>query len=415
MSIRKVLGLRGRDIVLDIEVNKSPSKFNQSLPKIEEESESDIASVPDLDSVSANSESDFNSFTDSHSEIFTMAFDSKEAREDIPQLTGKGNFQQFMAICQDFKDCLGETPENILVKIIKRKLIHREAFTLCRNATTFEEIKTILSNKFGEKAPLNVLISDMVNLRQKENEDAKSYGDRALILQEKLELVSEDLLKVSNLRNKDVTPVTYIYSKVMIEYFINGLKMSDVKNIVKANNFSELEKATEYADSLESSFKSNELLNRKNYAPNLGNSRFNQNNNRNQNSSRNSYQIPNHQNPKNQNSPRNSGGNTSGYSRNRNNNGYFENRNQNNAAGYSGNRNHQQHYIKTEIKTEPVNHLRTRPLICNFCGKNNHTENDCRQRQRNQINVLESKNFESLIQKGPDQHDLQMMKSLGIS
>ena len=79
----------------------------------------------------------------------------------------------------------------------------------------------------------------------------------------------------------------------MIEYFINGLKMSDVKNIVKANNFSDLEKATEYADSLESSFKSNEILNRKN-VPNQGNSRFSQNNNRNynnQNSSRNSYKI----------------------------------------------------------------------------------------------------------------------------
>ena len=87
MSIRKVLGLRGRDIVLDIEVNKSPSKFNQSLPKIEEESESDITSVPDSDPVSENSELDFNSFT--NSSIFTMEFNSKEAREDIPELTAK--------------------------------------------------------------------------------------------------------------------------------------------------------------------------------------------------------------------------------------------------------------------------------------------------------------------------------------
>ena len=398
MSVRRILGLRGRNIVFNNEANNSPSKLNLSLPKIEEENEddSDLASVPDSDPVSESSELDFNSFIDS--EISTMEFNSTEAREDIPELNGKGNFQQFMAICQDFKDCLGETPEAILVKIIKRKLVNRDAFTLCRNATTYDEIKTILTTKFGEKAPLNVLISDMVNLRQKDHEDAKSYGDRALILQGKLELVSEDLLKASNLRNKDVTPVTYIYSKVMIEYFINGLKMSDVKNIVKSNNFTELENATVYADSLESSFRSNEILNQKNYRQNF----LNQNNNRNYNNSNNSRNY--NQNPKNQNSARNSGGNTSRYFRN-----------QNNAAGYSGNRNPQQQYLKKEIKTEPVNNMRTRPLVCNFCGKNNHSENDCYQRQRSQINVLESKNFDSLIQKGPDLHDLQMMKSLGIS
>ena len=73
MSIRRILGLRGRDIEINNEVNKSPSKFNQSLPKIEEEPEdkpdSDIDSVADLDPVSISSESDFDSLTDSRSKI----------------------------------------------------------------------------------------------------------------------------------------------------------------------------------------------------------------------------------------------------------------------------------------------------------------------------------------------------------
>lgn len=49
----------------------------------------------------------------------------------------------------------------------------KEAFTLCRNANAFDEINLILANKFGGKAPLCVLIADMVNLRQRDNEDAK--------------------------------------------------------------------------------------------------------------------------------------------------------------------------------------------------------------------------------------------------
>lgn len=105
----------------------------------------------------------------------------------------------------------------------------------------------------------------MVNLRQKKNEDAKTYGDRAIILlREKLEVVSEDLSNSSTLANKDVAPVTNIHSRVILEYFINGLKLCDVKHIVKSNNFTELCKAAEYAHNLESNFKSNEILSRRN-------------------------------------------------------------------------------------------------------------------------------------------------------
>lgn len=188
MSSGKVLELRSRDIKLD--TNSSSDSDDQ------------------FSSVSENSDND-------------MPFDAKEAKEDIPELTGKNNFQQFLAICQEFKNDLGNDPDVVLVKIIKRKLKNVEAFTLCRNATTFNEINEIFSKKFGERATLIVLLSEMVNLQQKEHEDAKSYGDRALLLEEKIELVSEELIKQSTLADKNMSAMKYIYSKVIIEYFIS--------------------------------------------------------------------------------------------------------------------------------------------------------------------------------------------------
>lgn len=51
--------------------------------------------------------------------------------QDIPELLGKSNIQQVIAICQDFKDSLGDADDAVLVKIIKRKLKNIEDFTLC--------------------------------------------------------------------------------------------------------------------------------------------------------------------------------------------------------------------------------------------------------------------------------------------
>lgn len=382
MSLRRILGLRSRDIFVDEENNSS----NNSLSS----SESDLPSLPDLD-------------TDIDLVVEKMPFDAKEAREDIPELIGRGNFQQFMAICEDFFDSLGQAPENDLVRIIKRKLRNIEAFTLCRNATTFEEIKTILSNKFGEKAPLNVLISDMVNLRQRDNEDAKTYGDRAILLQEKLEFVSDELLKQSTLNNKDISPVKYIYSRVIITYFINGLKISDIKNIVKSNNFSELEKAAIYANSLETSFKSSAILNKRQFIPNFNkpNRDFKISggfsNNRQQNNNSSKINFNNNPGPSGYNSPKNFSTNNAGQ---------FGNRN---------NLNNKMH-IKQEFKTEPINNIKARTSSkCYFCGKIGHIEANCHERQRSQINMLESKNEKHLVKTGPDPEELQLIKSLRIS
>lgn len=419
MNLKRILGLRGRQIEINNEDNNRSSVKNLPPKKLDSESEED--SDTDLPSL-PGSDSDLSSISSENFLNLKMAFDPKEAREDIPDLLGKSNFQQFMAICQDFKDELGENEEVILVKIIKRKLKNIEAFTLCRNATTFDEIKNILSNKFGEKAPLNVLISDMVNLRQRENEDAKSYGDRALILQEKLELVSEDLLKMSTLTSKDATPVKYIYSRVIIEYFINGLKIGDVKNIVKSNNFTDLEKAAVYAHSLESSFKTEGILNSRRYghtnknhqAPrysnhNVANKNHNVSNNSNQNNvsgfSGNRNYNGNNYVP--QNSNQNHSNNAAGFSGNWNNNG--------NNHRYNRNNNHNQPQIKKEIKTEPINYIQKGPIKCDFCGRVGHLEQNCRFRHQSQINVLEQKNEESPMKNVPNIEEIDLMKSLGIS
>lgn len=57
----------------------------------------------------------------------------------------------------------------------------------------------------------------MVNLKQKDNEDAKTYSDRAILLQEKMEVVSEDLLNLSTEREiSQIIPEIEI-SLVMLE------------------------------------------------------------------------------------------------------------------------------------------------------------------------------------------------------
>lgn len=227
----------------------------------------------------------------------------------------------------------------------------------------------------------------MVNLKQFESEDAKSYGDRALLLEEKLELVSEELLAQSDIQNKDIAPTKYLYSQVIIEFFINGLKFSDVKNIVKSNNIKELVKATEYAHSLESSFMSNQALNKqRNLNRNFAQSRNQENFS--------SFKVFNNPNP------RNNYGNSS------------NNRNFHSSGQFDRNG---QRQIKREIKTEPINNINARRIKCNFCGKIGHTEQHCYSKNKPQINVIESKNETEQQQKGPDIEELQMMRSLRIS
>lgn len=361
MSSRRVLELRNRSVQVSNEVNDSSS--NADLPSANSEhSESDISSLPDSDT-------DFASIT----EVEMANFDAKEAREAIPKFNGKNNFTQFLSICEDlFNDLADGESDAGLVRIIKQKL-NNEAFTLCRNCTTYSEISKTLARKYGEDTPLSVLIKEMVNLRQKNFEDAKSYGDRAVLLQEKLNLISEELLKRSTIECKNIQPVEYIYSKVLLEYFINGIQATDVKNIVKANNFSDLAKAAEYTVSLEANYKSNQIT-----------SKFNGN------------QMPNNRN----------GFNGNNYNRNN-----YNQRNQNfsrptiKKEPFNNNR--------PQVKTEPVGNMRAKP-ICNFCGKTGHIERDCFHRQRSQINVLESKNFKEPPNRDPDIKELELMRSLGI-
>lgn len=369
MSSGKVLELRSRDIKLD--TNSSSDSDDQ------------------FSSVSENSDND-------------MPFDAKEAKEDIPELTGKNNFQQFLAICQEFKNDLGNDPDVVLVKIIKRKLKNVEAFTLCRNATTFNEIKEILSKKFGERATLNVLLSEMVNLQQKEHEDAKSYGDRALLLEEKIELVSEELIKQSTLADKNMSAMKYIYSKVIIEYFNNGLKHNDVKNIVKSNNLGDLGRAAEYAHSLESSFISNIIVNKqRNVYRNFSATRQASQPNF-QSNMRNSNQNWNERNNVRQNT-----GNYRNTSGNRTFNAYKTNMNEPNYQD--------RNQIKKEIKSEPIHNINVTKTKCNFCGKVGHVESNCILKQRSRINILATKNEEGHVRNAPDRNDLLMLRKIGIS
>lgn len=349
MSIRRILRNR---VVFD---------NNEDIQDDISDSNSSLNSSTNSNFYSQSSSSSFASF-------INMPFDAKEAREAIPLFLGKQNFQQFIAICDELFDDLGEDgDDSALVRIIKQKL-SSEAFTLCRNCATYKEIEKVLSKKYGEDTPLTVLIRKAVNLKQFDNEDVKSYGDRAVLLQEKINLLSEELLKRANIECKESEPVAYIHSKIILEYFIGGLRIHDVRNIVKSNNFTELNKAAEYAASVEKNYLINsrtKFENEKKFS-NFKKEPVNNNN---------------------------------------------SNRPQIKREPYNGNNRPQ---IKKEINTNNRPQMTKERAVCYFCGKIGHYERNCFQKQRSQINILESKNEALRYITPPDLEALNLMKSLGI-
>lgn len=184
----------------------------------------------------------------------SAAFDRAYALQIIPTLSGKNDIEIFLNQCDSVYEEFGDAGENCLLAIIRSK-IPRNVYMSCKDCTTYEEIKKELLKKFGDDTPLSVMMSKLVSLSQTPYEDIKKYSDRAQDTFERLVMLTEGALKKAPKDSGSIKPVEFIYHKILLDYWIKGIKDQNLRQVVMSQNFENFDEACKYAKDVEVVFK----------------------------------------------------------------------------------------------------------------------------------------------------------------
>lgn len=317
-----------------------------------------------LDNFSSLSSSDSDSSSiSSVSEIKIMAFDRNHAFNIIPQLTGKNNLNCFIDQCKMVFEEFGESCEKSLLGIIKSK-IPAKYWNDIRNCDDVNSLLDTLITTFGDDTPLSVIMTQLTSLKQSHAEDIKAYVAKCELILEKLGLLTENLLRssVGEKKAEDsgyVEPVKIIYKRLLLDYFIKGIKDDKLRSVVMSNNSVSFEQAAQYAKTVEVVFRTHSDVretsekSRTKFVPTCFNC---------------------------------------------------------DQVGHI-----QKNCPKTRGNFKEKEKDKKRPFLkCNSCGKVGHSEESCFKKKSSKVNVLSSKNEESAQQIPPDILISELIKQLSL-
>lgn len=313
------------------------------------------------------------SLNDSKYKSFEMSFDRNFAFSVIPELKGKSNIEVFINQCDAIYEEFGEEDcEASLMAIIRRK-ISNNVWLACKDCTKYNELKDRLLNKFCDDTPLSAMMNKLVLLSQYHSEDIKSYADRASDIYDRLMLLSETFLKKAPVDSRDDKPVKLIYQKLLLDYWVKGIRDTNLRQVVLSHNAPDFPSASKYAKDIEVVFRT--------YNSNNATDSFSKN-------------IAENNTIKKVIDPQKSLSCGNNNSKLKNDNQYPEKKsNFTSKAGSSGQ--------KPNLK-------------CNFCGKQGHVESKCRKKQPQQVNILQSKNDTPSEKIPPDMLINELVKALNL-
>lgn len=319
-----------------------------------------------------------------------MAFDRNYALGIIPMLEGQENFNIFIGQCDSIFDEFGASCESSLMAIIRAK-IPAHIWSLVRDCKSYDDLKNKLIQKYGDDTPLSMMMTTLVSLHQKEHENLKTYSDRAQEIHDKLYALTESFLELDE-SSDDNEPVRRLYKKLLLDYYIKGIKDGKLRQLVMSNNFEEFTKASNYAKCMEIVFRSHDTVE--------SNSKSGTNNK--------STSLKK---------------DVDGYKMRHcsycNKSGHLENyclikrRNENmKQCDYCHRVGHLEKDCVIKAKNYKTKHTQLnepgqgssdqKSKKCNFCGLFGHWEADCRKKHFQQINIVNSKNEDGVNQIPPD-------------
>lgn len=194
---------------------------NETLPTCTESASKTLTkNIKPIISNQSNNQGNDNS--NNSNPLITMAFNSSEAIKLIPEFSGNSKLLQRFLQVVDFQYENTTTAEEkaILVRIVKSKLTEK-AFDIINTYNQFNDwttIKTTLKKQFSRARSIQLIHSDMFNLKQNYNESVTAYSHRLETLLEELNVAS------SSEGNEQSNKVMREYNETIARNsFCNGL------------------------------------------------------------------------------------------------------------------------------------------------------------------------------------------------
>lgn len=300
------------------------------------------------------------SINNSRFKSFSMAFDRTFAFNVIPELKGKNNIEIFINQCDAIYEEFGEEDCEVSLMAIIRSKISANVWLASKDCTSYKDLKQHLLNKFCDDTPLSAMMNRLIMLSQYQSEDIKSYADRASDIYERLILLSETFLKKGPEDSRDSKPVKIIYKKLLLDYWVKGIKDENLRQVVLSHNATDFASASKYAKDVEVVFRTYNANNKVDLKPGSSNKNYEN---------------------KHFNHPKKPPINNNNFKIKEEFKHVQKNEKSENLAGPSGQ--------KPNFK-------------CNFCGKHGHIEKYCRKKEPAKINTLESKNDQLSQEIPPD-------------
>lgn len=195
-----------------------------------------------------------NSEQNDNAPINDMAFSTDLAFKMIPEFDGqRSNLHKFLS-CGDVVWALASTRANqqMFMNIAKCKL-SGPAYNIIKYKTfaDWQELKVALENQYLERRTIAQIQSELINSRQKPNEDVRSFANRI----ERLNIDLNDACIASEGQAAQ-NIVENLNKKSALKAFVDGLR-HPIQLIIKASRFDDFSNAVEAACEEERSLRSN--------------------------------------------------------------------------------------------------------------------------------------------------------------
>ena len=187
-----------------------------------------------------------------------MPFQLDSALKMIPEFHGNRNdLHKFLACCDIVAaSCTTQNHQESLINVIKTKLCGA-AYNLIKykNFATWADLKPILQQQYLEKRTIAQLQTELVNSRQRSNEDVITFANRL----ERLTLDLTDACITSE--GEDAADVIQsLNNKCCLKAFVDGLN-NPIRLVIKASRFPTFEEAVAAACEEERSTKTSKFHN----------------------------------------------------------------------------------------------------------------------------------------------------------